>query len=333
MFGKRYAASMINRSAENQQDRRRFLRAAGVTGLGVVGAGALGGLTAPAASAGTVRQAAGEAAAEGVSDGAVLNFALNLEYLEAEFYLHAVTGKGLADSLTTGTGTRGGVTGGRAVKFKTKAAKQYAQEIAGDEKAHVEFLRTALGSAAVSRPAIDLQSSFTAAAQAAGLVRKGQSFDAFACEENFLLAAYLFEDVGVTAYKGAAPLITNKTYLEAAAGILAVEAYHAANIRSALYQHSGGILGLGLLGRDLREASVKLSNARDSLDGKTDLDQGVVDNDGRANIVPTDANGIAYSRTPGQVLNIVYLNPKAVTSGGFFPKGVNGDVNTSDPNG
>ncbi|MEU3621282.1 hypothetical protein BS329_07960 [Amycolatopsis coloradensis] len=333
MFGKRYAASMINRSAENAQDRRRFLRAAGVTGLGVVGAGALGGLAGPAASAVTSRPAAAETAAEGVSDAAVLNFALNLEYLEAEFYLHAVTGKGLADSSTTGTGTRGGVTGGRAVKFKTKAAKQYAQEIAGDEKAHVEFLRAALGSAAVSRPAIDLQASFTAAAQAAGLVRRGQSFDAFACEENFLLAAYLFEDVGVTAYKGAAPLISNKTYLEAAAGILAVEAYHAANIRTALYQHTGGLLGLGLLGRDLREASVKLSNARDSLDGSTDLDQGVVDKNGRANIVPTDANGIAYSRSPGQVLNIVYLTPKAVTSGGFFPKGVNGEVNTSAANG
>ncbi|WP_409495493.1 ferritin-like domain-containing protein [Amycolatopsis sp. cmx-11-12] len=333
MFGKRYAASMINRSAENAQDRRRFLRAAGVTGLGVVGAGALGGLAGPAASAVTSRPAAAETAAEGVSDAAVLNFALNLEYLEAEFYLHAVTGKGLADSSTTGTGTRGGVTGGRAVKFKTKAAKQYAQEIAGDEKAHVEFLRAALGSAAVSRPAIDLQASFTAAAQAAGLVKRGQSFDAFACEENFLLAAYLFEDVGVTAYKGAAPLISNKTYLEAAAGILAVEAYHAANIRTALYQHTGGLLGLGLLGRDLREASVKLSNARDSLDGGTDLDQGVVDKNGRVNIVPTDANGIAYSRSPGQVLNIVYLTPKAVTSGGFFPKGVNGEVNTSAANG
>ncbi|MFI9450110.1 ferritin-like domain-containing protein [Amycolatopsis sp. NPDC052450] len=332
MFGKRYAASMINRSAGNEQDRRRFLRAAGVTGLGVVGAGALGGVAVPAAAAMTARPAVKEAAAE-VSDSAVLNFALNLEYLEAEFYLHAVTGKGLADSLTTGTGSRGGVTGGRAVRFKTKAARQYAQEIAGDEKAHVAFLRTALGSAAVSRPAIDLRASFTAAAQAAGLVRKGQSFDAFACEENFLLAAYLFEDVGVTAYKGAAPLISNKTYLEAAAGILAVEAYHAANIRTALYQHSGGILGLGLLGRDLREASVKLSDARDSLDGTSDLDQGVVDREGRANIVPTDANGIAFSRTPGQVLNIVYLTPKAATSGGFFPKGVNGDVNTSDANG
>ncbi|WP_410667967.1 ferritin-like domain-containing protein [Amycolatopsis sp. cmx-4-68] len=331
MFGKRYVASMIDRSAENDQDRRRFLKAAGMTGLGVVGAGALGGLTAAPAAAATARPtaAAAEAASAQVSDGAVLNFALNLEYLEAEFYLHAVTGQGLADSMTTGTGTRGGVTGGRAVRFKTKTARQYAQEIAGDEKAHVQFLRSALGSAAVSRPAIDLQSSFTAAAQAAGLVKPGHSFDAFACEENFLLAAFLFEDVGVTAYKGAAPLISNKTYLEAAAGILAVEAYHAGNIRSALYQHSGGILGLGLLGRDLREASVKLSNARDSLDGPADDDQGVIDSRGQANIVPTDANGIAYSRSPGQVLNIVYLTSKAATSGGFFPKGVNGEVNTS----
>ncbi|ONI92086.1 hypothetical protein ALI144C_00100 [Actinosynnema sp. ALI-1.44] len=320
MFGKRYAARMINRSAENDQDRRRFLKAAGVTGLGFVGATTL---TAPSATAAPQAE---------VSDVAVLNFALNLEYLEAEFYLHAVTGKGLADSMTTGTGTRGGVTGGRAVRFKTKAARQYAQEIAGDEKAHVGFLRAALGNAAVSRPAIDLQSSFTAAAQAAGLVKPGRSFDAFACEENFLLAAYLFEDVGVTAYEGAAPLITNKTYLEAAAGILAVEAYHAANIRTALYNHSDGILGLGLLGRDLREASVKLSNARDNLDGPTDLDQGVIDSQGRANIVPADTNGIAYSRSPGQVLNIVYLTNKAATSGGFFPKGVNGEVNTSANN-
>ncbi|MBE1463582.1 hypothetical protein H4W33_002594 [Kibdelosporangium phytohabitans] len=314
---------MISRSAGNREDRRRFLQAAGVAGLGVVGAAALGSATATAAP---------RAAAAQVSDAAVLNFALNLEYLEAEFYLHAVTGKGLADSLTTGTGTRGGVTGGRAVRFKTKAARQYAQEIAADEKAHVAFLRGALGSAAVSRPAIDLQSSFTAAAQAAGLVKPGRSFDAFACEENFLLAAYLFEDVGVTAYKGAAPLIDNKTYLEAAAGILAVEAYHAGNIRSALYQYDGGLLNLGLLGRDLREASVKLSDARDSLDGKTDLDQGVIDSQGRANIVPADANGIAFSRSPGQVLNIVYLTNKAATSGGFFPKGVNGEVNTSDNN-
>ena len=52
------------------------------------------------------------------------------------------------------------------------------------------------------------------------------------------------------------------------------------------------------------------------------MDQGVIVG-GSANLVPTDANGIAYSRTPRQVLNIVYLAPDAA-GGGFFPSGLNG---------
>ena len=304
MFGKTVVRDMISRSSENETDRRLFLKSAGVAGLGVVGAGALGGL-------GTV---AAEAAP--VSDGAVLNFALNLEYLEAEFYSYAAFGRGLDDKLTTGKGKRGGVQGGRAVPFKTPAIANAAREIAQDELDHVRFLRKALGSAKVSRPAIDIQSSFTAAATAAGLIQAGQTFDPYADEDSFLLAAYIFEDVGVTAYKGAAPLIKNKTYLEAAAGILAVEAYHAGIVRSALY------------GKGLQTAAEAISGARDSLDGKKNLDQGI-GGSGFANLVPTDRNGIAFSRSAPQVLNVVYLNPKSVKKGGFFPKGVNGPINTS----
>jgi hypothetical protein len=313
VFGKKLVGQMISRSSENATDRRRFLQSAGALGLGIVGAGALGAGTALAEPDGDARTTVDT---DAVSDGAVLNFALNLEYLEAEFYNYAVHGHGLSDSLTTGTGRRGGVVGGKKVPFKTSRIRQYANEIAADELAHVKFLRGALGSAAVSRPAINIRESFTYAARAAKLIGPHDVFDPYANENNFLLAAFLFEDVGVTAYKGAAPLITNKTYLEAAAGILSAEAYHAATIRSSLFE------------KDLAPQVVKLSAARNMLDGNGDDDQAIVRNKS-ANINPTDANGINFSRSYDRVLNIVYLNPNKTTKGGFYPAGVNGDLNTS----
>jgi hypothetical protein len=308
MFGKRYVHALINRSTNNTAERRQFLKSATATGLGLVGAGLLGSAASPAK--------ASAAEMPPISDATIFNFALNLEYLEAEFYSFAVNGHGLPDNLTQGTGQRGPVEGGREVKFRSKSIRQFAAQIARDEHEHVAFFRSELGSAAVARPAINIRDSFTAAAVAAGLIKPGQTFDVFANEDNFLRGAFIFEDVGVTAFKGAAPLISNKAYLGAAAGILAVEAYHAANIRTALYERGGA------------EDANAISAARSSLNPGTDLDQGLTIN-GEANIVPADSNGIAFARTPGQVLNVVYLTPKQASRGGFYPDGVNGSVHIS----
>jgi len=247
----------------------------------------------------------------GSSDANILNFALNLEYLEAEFYQRALTGVGLSAADTGGVGAKGTVIGGSAVPFVTPAIQQYAAEIAADELAHVRFLRATLGSAAVAEPTVDLFTSFNTAAVAAGLVPPGGTFNPFADENSFLLGSYIFEDVGVTAYHGAAPLIQNKAYLDAAAGILAVEAYHAATVRTILYQRGQGA------------ATAAISALRAAASGAAD-DQGVQVN-GVANITPTDGNALAFSRTTAQVLNIVYLGG-ASGKYGFFPAGLNGAI-------
>ena len=299
-----------------RESRRAFFTAA--LSAGAVGAGAFA--------------FASAANAQAVGDADILNFALNLEYLEANFYSFAVNGTPLPDSMTDGSGTRGIAYGGKKVKFTDPAVAAYAKEITEDEIAHVNFLRTALGGAKVAQPRIDVGTSptgaFSTAAQAAGLIQPGQRFNPYSSDENFLLGAFIFEDVGVTAYKGSAALLQNKDYLDAAAGILATEAYHAGIVRTTLFRK--GIPALV-------SASVKISNARDSLDGGTDLDQGIhtqmTQQYGEiANIAPTDGDGLAFSRTAQQVLNIVYLNKDAVTMGGFFPNGVNGTIATSAAN-
>ncbi|MET3174055.1 UNVERIFIED_ORG: hypothetical protein ABIB52_001900 [Arthrobacter sp. UYCu721] len=88
---------------------------------------------------------------------------------------------------------------------------------------------------------------------------------------------------------------------------------------------------LGVQTPSIYTTAQRISDALDSLDGTTDLDQ-VIGTAAVADLVPTDANGLAFSRTAAQVLNIAYLNPEPVTSGGFFPAGVNSSINTSGDN-
>jgi hypothetical protein len=307
----------LDARAARRNERREFFRTAlGATAIAAAGAAAIG-----------LAESAGAAS---VTDADILNFALNLEYLEANFYSFAAYGTAISSDSVSGTGTPGAATGGRQVTFTDPVVQAYAREIAANEMAHVTFLRTALGSTAVAQPAIDLSpaGAFTALAKAAGVT--SGTFDPYASDENFLLGAFIFEDVGVTAYKGAAPLFTSAVYRQAATGLLAAEAYHASMIRGALYRK-------GLSTASLRTNTDKFAAAMNTLDGSSDA-QGIsptTPSDGSgtaANITPTDTSGICWSRSTGQVLNILLLDTldgTEATKGGFFPNGLNGTITAS----
>jgi hypothetical protein len=248
------------------------LKGTGMTGLGLAGAAIIG--TTVASSS---RKAE---AATAVSDLDILNFALNLEYLEAEFYSVSTYGATLEKrGILTASEVSGPTTGGQLVKGFGDWATM-ATALREDEMEHVSYLRTALGSRAVKKPAINLNAL-------------GYGFGSLA---TWLKLARQYEDVGVSAYLGAAPLITSKTYLAAAGAILATEAQHSGAVRRACYS-----MGIASPAVDSRDVPPSASHPFD-----------------------IDSNGLSIPRTTSQVLNIVYAGGRC--SGGFYPTGMNGTI-------
>ena len=138
----------------------------------------------------------------------VLNFALTLEFLEAEFY-------------TRGLGTSGLIPADMREVF---------DQIRKHEDAHVALLQRVLGGRAVSKPGFD----FTAG---------GTFSDVFSNAQTFAALAQAFEDTGVRAYKGqAANLMGQKMILRTALQIHSVEARHACQVRR-MRQQKGWIEG------------------------------------------------------------------------------------------
>lgn len=227
----------------------------------------------------------------------VLQFALNLEYLEAEFYTIATLGKTIdqAGIGIDGSGTPGATTGGSAVNFSNNLVftGQIAAEIGTDERAHVTLIRgalTAAGITPVAKPAINL------AALGVG----------FANEASFLMLARIFEDIGVSAYSYAAgvPTVANSPYIGTAARILAAEAEHVGSIRLQVAR-----LAIG-------------TSALDSVD--------IIPPPSGTHFLSVDTStGLVAARSPGQVLFLAYGGVANVTSGGFYPQGVNGLINLS----
>lgn len=133
----------------------------------------------------------------GSGDIGILNYAYALEQLEATFYIMVVDRAGFATTFNADE-------------------QSVLVDLRNHEVAHREFLGTALGDNAIP----DLTFDF--------------SMVDFDSRDSVLQTAMAFEDLGVTAYNGAGPLLTNPDFLRAAGKIVSVEARHASAIRDLL---------------------------------------------------------------------------------------------------
>jgi hypothetical protein len=316
-FKKRYIVEKkLNDLIDKALSRRQFLAGAGTTAAAALVVGCNNSSTTPSPTP-TPSPAPLE-----FPDNDILNFALNLEYLEAEFYLYAATGSGLssADALA-GAGTTIVPANTVAVPWTSPTQAQFAAELAQTELDHVRYLQgaiTANSGTPVPRPAIDL--TFFGAIGVAANFTTAPTFNPFADPNSFLVGAFTFEDVGVTAYAGGGPALISNTLLSGVAGLQAAEAYHAASIRT---QIAGGAANTGVA-TYLNWAN-KISALRANLGGGNETQLSL------SSIVAADpTNAIGFSRTTDQVLHIVYGAAGAgLSKGGFFPNGLNGTIKTT----
>lgn len=170
----------VEEAAGSGDTRAQMLRKMALGGGAMLGAGAL--LALP--SVGAAQSGRGA-----MQDRRILNYALTLEYLEAAFYAEAIS--------------RGALSGD---------VLQFARTAGAHETAHVEFLRDALGSAAVASPTFDFKGTTSATG-------------------SFLNTAVVLEDTGVAAYLGQSYRFSSTRLTLIAAHVLVVEARHAAWVR------------------------------------------------------------------------------------------------------
>jgi rubrerythrin len=181
------ADGAIRESAEAAGlDRGDFLKKGALAGGGLIAGSAMFGTflsSAEAAISTTKRSKA--------NDVKILNYALTLEFLEAEFYKQAVANQAYGNSADL---------------------KRFAEVVADHEADHVKFLRGALGAKAIKKPKFDFGATVTDQAK-------------------FASTAQVLEDTGVAAYLGQVKNISQAAILSAAGTITTVEARHASWIR------------------------------------------------------------------------------------------------------
>ncbi|AQK43530.1 desiccation-related protein PCC13-62 [Zea mays] len=263
------------------------------------------------------------------SDVDLLEFPLNLEYLETEFFCWAALGYGLdaIDANLTGGGPPS--IGGQSASL-TPFIRDVATQFCYQEVGHLRAIKQTVRG--FPRPLLDISAAnFGKIIEQALNATLDPPFNPYENSVNFLVASYIIPYVGLTGYVGANPRLFTPQARKLLAGLLAVESAQDAVIRTLLYER--GMARVAGYAVGVAEVTAHISDLRNSLGRRGVKDEGLVvaaelgpEGLTVGNVIAGDHLSLAYDRTPEEILGIVYGTGNPAQHGGFFPQGADGRI-------
>ncbi|XP_039157067.1 desiccation-related protein PCC13-62-like [Eucalyptus grandis] len=263
------------------------------------------------------------------TDAELIHVAMNLEFLEAEFFLYGALGKGL-DSVAPYLALGGPPPIGGKKANLDPLVQQIIEEFGYEEVGHLRAIYTTVGG--IQRPLIDISAKkFAMIVDSALGHRLWPPFDPYLSSVNYLLASYLIPYVGLTGYVGTIPNLSNYTTKALVAGLLGVESGQDAVIRALLYERAHE----KVVPYDVTvvEFTNLFSIRRNKLGMCGIKDEGIIvppvlgaEQRIDTNVLSSNKASLSYPRTPQEVLRVVYGTGNEHVPGRYFPHGANGEV-------
>ncbi|XP_021742929.1 desiccation-related protein PCC13-62-like [Chenopodium quinoa] len=259
----------------------------------------------------------------------LLQFAQNIEHLEADFFLWGALGFGLdevAPELTLGGPPPIGVRKANLNNLTENIIKEFAYEEIG----HLRIIKKTVGG--LPRPLMDLSPNFFAKIVNKAFERDLEPpFDPYRDNLSYMLASYIIPYLGLNGYVGANSQIKGYASRRLLAGLLGVESGQDAVIRTYLYERQRN--RVQPYNFTVAEFTNRISTLRNNL-GKCGVkDEGIVvppelgaEGNSSTNILSANADSISYARSPEEILRILYDTGDERVPGGFYPKGGNGQI-------
>ncbi|RYR12627.1 hypothetical protein Ahy_B04g070079 isoform B [Arachis hypogaea] len=230
------------------------------------------------------------------SDADRIEFALNLEYLEAEFFLYGALGYGL-DVVAPELAGGGPAPIGAQLAALSPLVRDLISQFAYQEVGHLRAIKKEVKG--FPRPVLDLRVGTFAR-----------------------IMAYVIPYVGLTGYVGTNPQLQNTTSKRSGQdAVIRTWLYERLEVRVMPYRLT------------VAEFTNRISVLRDRLGNAGVKDEGLVvpmalGAEGRVvgNVLAANNASLSYDRTPEEILRIVYGTGDAHIPGGFFPNGASGAI-------